>query len=161
LIEQKKASISIEKLPVISAIPQQMTQLFGNLIGNSLKFSRKDVKPKIEITATEIMIGENNADLKLTPGSYWKIQVKDNGIGFKKEYSDQIFSIFQRLHNKSEYEGTGIGLAMCKKIALNHNGNISSGESSEEGAVFKYIYQLINLAATRTPAAFQCASSLS
>ncbi len=67
---------------------------------------------------------------------YYKIQITDNGIGFKKEYANQIFNIFQRLHRKSEYAGTGIGLAMCKKIALNHHGDINAAGSNETGAVF-------------------------
>ncbi len=67
---------------------------------------------------------------------YYRIRFADNGIGFKKEYAEQIFKIFQRLHRKSDYEGTGIGLAMCKKIAMNHRGDIDASESSEMGAIF-------------------------
>jgi PAS domain S-box-containing protein len=134
LIDQKKATIQCETLPTIEAIPLQMAQLFGNLISNALKFARIDLRPVISITYASFPIEENPLlDATL---DYIKIQVADNGIGFKKEYAGQIFKIFQRLHRKSDYEGTGIGLAMCKKIALNHHGDINASQSSESGAVF-------------------------
>jgi signal transduction histidine kinase len=142
LIEEKDAAIQSNKLPIITAIPLQMSQLFGNIIGNSLKFVRKDVKPIIKITASkldvkmvEYLFLDNTLD-------YYKIEFADNGIGFKEEYAEQIFNIFQRLHRKSEFEGTGIGLAMCKKIALNHHGNMCATGSSENGAVFNVILPL-------------------
>ncbi len=144
LIEQKQAKITIEDLPVISAIPLQMTQLFGNLIGNALKFTRPDTTPKIEITVSETSLeDEKTARLEL-PGKYYKIKIKDNGIGFKQEHSEQIFNIFQRLHNKSEYEGTGIGLALCKKIVYHHNGDIYASETGETGAVFYILLPVIS-----------------
>ncbi len=136
LIEQKQASIITNHLPVLKAIPLQMAQLFGNLIGNALKFSRKDQPPVIKIIAENTKSQEiDNLKLYKKP-AYYKIQIKDNGIGFKNENAEQIFSIFQRLHRKSEYEGTGIGLALCKKIVLNHQGNVNANGSSENGAVF-------------------------
>ena len=140
LIEEKGATIILnESLPTLQAIPLQMSQLFGNLIGNALKFARKDVKPVIKINTTTL----NAEDVKcfsLNPTlDYYKIQIADNGVGFKPEYAEQIFNIFQRLHRKSEFEGTGIGLAMCKKIAINHQGNICATGSSENGAVFNVI----------------------
>jgi hypothetical protein len=138
LIEQTQASVKIPELPVIKAIPLQMTQLFGNLIGNSLKFTRPGTKPEIEISVSETSVDSEKERPEL-PGKYYKIQVKDNGIGFKKEHSEQIFSIFQRLHTKSEYEGTGIGLALCKKIAVNHGGDIYAGEGTESGAIFNIL----------------------
>jgi len=142
LIEQKEAIIKSDKLPVIEAIPLQMSQLIGNLISNSLKFARKDTKPVITITVQQLPPDEITA-YSLDPSvNYTGIQFKDNGIGFKEEYADKIFSIFQRLHGKSEYEGTGIGLAMCKKIALNHNGELNARGSSDNGAVFNIILPL-------------------
>jgi PAS domain S-box-containing protein len=143
LIEQKEASFIIDDLPPIEAIPIQMTQLFGNLIGNSLKFSRSDVKPIIKISSS-IVLGKELEGLNLDGSKkYLKIKFEDNGIGIKKEFAVQIFNIFQRLHRKTDYEGTGIGLAMCKKIALNHNGDLNASESSENGAIFT-IYLPIN-----------------
>ncbi len=136
LIEQKEATIQCTDLPIVEAIPLQMSQLFGNLVGNALKFARKEVAPVITITASKLSKEElykSSLDQDL---DYYKIQITDNGIGFKKEYANQIFNIFQRLHRKSEYAGTGIGLAMCKKIALNHHGDINAAGSNETGAVF-------------------------
>lgn len=136
LIEQKSAGLNYTNLPVIEAIPLQMSQLFGNLLGNSLKYSRKNTAPVINITSKKTDPVEIKK-MSLNPEKeYVTIQITDNGIGFKQEHAEQIFSIFQRLHKKSEFEGTGIGLAMCKKIALNHHGHIDAAGSSEEGAVF-------------------------
>ena len=136
LIEQKGAIIHCRDLPTLEAIPLQMSQLFGNIVGNALKFTRKNVKPVITITATKSSKEESHYLPFVKDSEYYKIQFSDNGIGFKKEYAEQIFNIFQRLHRKSEYEGTGIGLAMCKKIALNHHGDLNAIGSSEDGAVF-------------------------
>ena len=136
LIEQKNAEINFSGLPEITAIPLQMSQLFGNLVGNALKFGRKDRRPRIEIVAGEAL-PETIRELRLNPSQkYTWVRFSDNGIGFKPEFADKIFHIFQRLHRKSEYEGTGIGLAMCKKIVLNHQGAINADGSSENGAIF-------------------------
>ncbi|WP_181369462.1 PAS domain-containing protein [Flavobacterium album] len=138
LIEQKGALITFEDLPVIEAIPLQMSQLFGNLISNSLKFARTDIQPTINISAT-VMTAAEKAKNDFQQEVYYKITFRDNGIGFREEYADKIFNIFQRLHGKSEYEGTGIGLAMCRKIAVNHNGGLNAHGSSENGAVFNLL----------------------
>jgi PAS domain S-box-containing protein len=138
-IEQTGTIIHSGALPVIEAIPTQMIQLFGNLVGNSLKFSKQDVPPVISITSQQPTEAElQNSGLN-TEVTYVKIEFSDNGIGINPGYSEQIFQIFQRLHRKSEYAGTGIGLAMCRKIAVNHNGAIHAGKSSEKGAVFTII----------------------
>jgi len=142
LIEQKGATIHSDDLPTIEAIPLQMAQLFGNIVGNALKFVRQDVKPVITITSTKLTKEELKSLTLTQEMEYYKIQVRDNGIGFKKEYAEQIFNIFQRLHRKSEYDGTGIGLAMCKKIVLNHHGELNATGSSEKGAVFNVILPL-------------------
>jgi signal transduction histidine kinase len=140
LIEQKQATIEFNGLPQIKAIPLQMSQLFGNLISNSLKFSKADVKPHVNIKARILSPEEISTHGTLSKETtYYDIEIRDNGIGFKQEHADQIFNIFQRLHGKSEYAGTGIGLAMCKKIAQNHHGIIYATGSSEEGAVINVI----------------------
>ena len=139
LIEEKKAQIHFEKLPTIKAIPLQMTQLFGNLIGNSLKYSKKDVPPIITITASELDVSNSRAYNIDHSMVYFNIQFKDNGIGFDPAYNENIFHIFKRLHGKLEYEGTGIGLAICKKIVLNHHGDINALGSSKDGAIFNVI----------------------
>ncbi|MEO6038200.1 MAG: ATP-binding protein [Saprospiraceae bacterium] len=135
-----------DHLPVIDAISLQMTQLFSNIIGNALKFSRNDRRPVITISAIGLT-EEEKQGATLDPAlEYIKIKFEDNGIGFKEEYEDKIFNIFQRLHRKSEYAGTGIGLAMCKKIALNHHGDLHARGSSENGAVFNVILPIKQLA---------------
>lgn len=139
LIEQKGASVQYEKLPEVEAIPLQMSQLFGNIISNSLKFARLDTPLQIAISVNPLSADDREMLLLEPSLEYFNISVRDNGIGFKPEYAEQIFNIFQRLHGKSEYEGTGIGLAMCKKIALNHHGQLNASGSSENGAVFNII----------------------
>lgn len=133
-IENKSASITYNDLPVIDAIPRQMSQLFNNLISNSLKYNRPDVKPEISVVATFLPKGEDKRMDKQT--DYYKIEFKDNGIGFNQEYAGKIFDIFQRLHAKSEYSGTGIGLSICKKIVQNHKGHIEVMSSEDTGTVF-------------------------
>jgi len=139
LIEQKGALVTFGNLPVIEAIPLQMSQLFGNLISNSLKFARTDKQPTIHIAAEIVSKSEAEENGLRADNLNYKIIFTDNGIGFREEYAEKIFNIFQRLHGKSEYEGTGIGLAMCKKIALNHNGDLNAYGSSENGAIFNFL----------------------
>ncbi len=126
LIGQKGARLYYENLPTIDAIPLQMTQLFSNLISNALKYTHPDKAPLISITAS-------------TQGDQVHIEVRDNGIGFEQQYAERIFSIFQRLHRKTEYSGTGIGLAMCKKIAQNHQGEIYATGEPGQGSVFHVV----------------------
>lgn len=123
LIEQKQARISAGDLPILIAIPLQMQQLFGNLISNALKYSKADTAPVIDITAAP-------------EGPLWHIRITDNGIGFAPEHAQQIFSIFQRLHGKTDYSGTGIGLAICQKITQSHHGRIYATSEPGKGATF-------------------------
>ncbi|PBJ05432.1 ATP-binding protein [Flavobacterium sp. ACN6] len=137
LIEQKNAKLVIGDLPVIKANAVQMSQLFRNLIGNALKFSQTDKEPIITISAVEAALSDlDKLQIFKTNRKYYKIEVRDNGIGFEPEYVDRIFQIFQRLHSKSQYEGTGIGLAMCRKIVQNHGGDIYAESQLGQGAVF-------------------------
>lgn len=140
VIEQKKATISHDYLPTIDAVPLQIEQLFHNLISNSLKYSKDGIPVAIDIRASHPSAEE--LEKASIPGNkkYVKLTFRDNGIGFSNQYAEQIFEIFQRLHGKSEYAGTGIGLAMCRKIAQNHNGAISA--ASDNGAVFTVILPL-------------------
>ncbi|HYG01046.1 MAG TPA: PAS domain-containing protein, partial [Chryseosolibacter sp.] len=138
-IEEKEASIYSDALPRVSGIPVQISQLFSNLISNALKFVA-DKKPVIKIELSEI----NGKDLpnkrSLDPDrQYYDIAFTDNGIGFNQNNADQIFDIFQRLHSKNEYLGTGIGLAMCKKICENHGGIIYAESALGYGATFHVI----------------------
>ncbi|MBC9913403.1 PAS domain S-box protein [Chitinophaga varians] len=139
-VGQKKASVTIDPLPVIPAIPLQMNQLLYNLLGNALKFTAEDRDPEIHVSARLL----TPADFTVYPEldinrSYYEISVKDNGIGFNQVYEDKIFQIFQRLNNRAAYEGTGIGLALCNKIAINHKGCIRALGVPGEGAVFNVV----------------------
>ncbi|WP_343692598.1 ATP-binding protein [Chitinophaga sp.] len=133
LIEQKGALIQCDALPVVKGIPLQLQQLFTNLIGNSLKFSDKDPLIKISVAAVseEDVPGELSKEQE-----YIKLTFQDNGIGFEQQFSDRIFTIFQRLNDKKTYAGTGIGLALCKKIVENHHGLIQAEGELQKGATF-------------------------
>jgi len=135
-VTDKNASIIIESLPPLIVNPGLMRPLFSNLVGNALKYSRKEVSPVIKIYS-EISTGgiEDNGSTA-TQNKYCRIYVEDNGIGFDQKYAEQIFDMFRRLHPTAEYEGTGIGLALCKKIVEKHHGFISARGRSGEGAVF-------------------------
>lgn len=140
LIAQKGAVIHHDPLPVIKAVPLQMNQLFYNLLGNALKFSKITVPPVIEISC-RLMKPEEMMDY---PGlsrdrEYIEMVWKDNGIGFDPKYAKQIFKIFQRLNASEHFEGTGIGLALCQKIVLNHKGEISADSEKNFGTLFKII----------------------
>ncbi len=136
-IEQKQAVIKCDNLPTIQAIPLQMAQLFGNLLSNSLKYAKPDVPPLITISCHPLTKEQVATYFKVELQSiYFKIEFVDNGIGFQQEYADRIFNIFQRLHGKTEFAGTGIGLALCKKIAQNHHGDIFASGQPGIGAVF-------------------------
>jgi signal transduction histidine kinase len=132
-ITEKNVVVEYAVLPVINAIPEQMEQLFINLIGNAIKYSKANTQPVIKITAQSLLSGEKGNPLALKA---YKIDFSDNGIGFDEKYLDKIFQIFQRLHNKDAYSGTGIGLAICKKIAENHHGTIMAKSTPGNGAIF-------------------------
>ncbi|WET03397.1 PAS domain S-box protein [Flavobacterium sp. YJ01] len=139
VIEQKNAQVSIGQLPLVQAIPLQMSQLFGNLLSNALKYTKPGNRPEISINAQpvpEAQLRLHALDLELP---YIKIEVRDNGIGFSQQYAEQIFNIFQRLHGNDQYSGTGIGLAMCRKIMQNHNGEITAASQEGSGTVFTII----------------------
>jgi len=138
-IEQKKVTITCARLPTLHVIPFQIQQLFTNLMGNSIKYSRSDVPLRIVIESE--MLSENELPgLKIgAKKKFYKITVTDNGIGFEQQYAEHIFTLFQRLHHDDEYEGTGIGLAICKKIAENHGGFIAAEGRPGKGSTF-FIY---------------------
>ncbi|GAB4303712.1 MAG: hypothetical protein Fur0025_45100 [Oscillatoriaceae cyanobacterium] len=123
-IERTQGRVTVGELPTIEADSSQIRQLFQNLIGNALKFHREGVPPEIEVSAQVNMEG------------YCEIRVADNGIGFEQKYVDRIFTVFQRLHSRSEYEGTGIGLAICRKIVERHHGIITATGSLGKGSTF-------------------------
>jgi PAS domain S-box-containing protein len=138
LIVQKNAKVQTEALPTIEAIPLQMTQLFYNLFNNSLKFAKDGQPLHINISCRYLQSGERKHSLKKQQ-RYYEIVMSDNGIGFSKEHSEQIFGLFKRLNNRQLYSGSGIGLALCRKVVENHNGEIFATGKENEGAQF-YIY---------------------
>lgn len=149
-IIQSGAQVQIDQLPVIDAIPSQMGQLFQNLISNAIKFRKEDVAPVVRLTC-QVINGQQLAArlegkniLALKPNHGWEreqfvlLQLTDNGVGFDNSYAEKIFEIFQRLHGKS-VSGTGIGLAICKKIVDNHHGYIEAEGKPNEGARFTIV----------------------
>jgi PAS domain S-box-containing protein len=136
-IEQAGGRVEIEQLPTIDADPMQMRQLLQNLIGNSLKYFRAGVPPVVRISSRKR--DSRPTDSQGDTGQlrqFCEILVTDNGIGFDEKYLDRIFTVFQRLHKKGEYEGTGIGLAICRKIVDRHSGTITARSSPGQGATF-------------------------
>ena len=143
-IKEKGARLEVGPLPKADVIPGQMRQVFQNLLSNALKFSRQDIPPVIEIWAERV------AEMKLdsTPesdGPFVRIYIRDNGIGFTEIYLDRIFTIFQRLHSRHEYEGTGIGLALVKKIVDRHNGVLGAQSAEGAGSTFTLVLPLIQV----------------
>lgn len=141
LIESKNATIVSNNLPTIKGIPTQLRQVFQNLIGNSLKFIKEDTQPLIEVSS-EIIETRSFDSVINDSGAYCRITVKDNGIGFDDQYLNKIFMIFQSLSDRKIYEGTGIGLAIAKKIIEKHNGLITAKSAVGEGATFIMVLPL-------------------
>lgn len=135
-IEDKKAIINFVELPIINGVRFQMQQLFSNLLSNSLKYSKKDVSPVIDINCSKVIAKTEDFLKDKSTKEYYRISIKDNGIGFEQEQSKKIFQLFNRLHGKTEYHGTGVGLAICEKIAENHKGFIFANSKVNEGAIF-------------------------
>jgi len=132
-IEQQRATIEVDALPITAADPVQMRQLFQNLIGNALKFHKADTMPMIKISSTVEDTGE---DREVTTYPRYLIFVTDNGIGFEEKYADRIFQPFQRLHGFQQYEGTGMGLTICRRIVERHGGTIQAKGELGVGATF-------------------------
>ena len=158
-ITKSNAKIEVDYLPEIEANPSQLGQLFQNLIANAIKFTRPDVQPVVKVYAEIITATSLPSLFYNNPGynfsvvgnpaykeseRFAKISVEDNGVGFDEVYLDKIFLIFQRLHDKSAYEGTGIGLAVCKKIAELHNGYITAQSQLGKGTTFVIVLPLFH-----------------
>jgi light-regulated signal transduction histidine kinase (bacteriophytochrome) len=141
LMEEKKAQVMVNELPIIKGYSRQLQQLFHNLIGNALKYSRQDQPPVVTISS-QVVSGQA-FPAKILPDQaeqrFHLIEVKDNGIGFEPEYAERIFGMFQRLHGKAEYPGTGVGLSIARKVVDNHDGYIWAESQPGEGATFKVL----------------------
>jgi len=141
-VNDKNGIISIGPMPTLHAIPFQIRQLFNNLVSNALKFAKEDVAPTITIVSEKVL-GTDIDNPNVQPEKeYLHVSVSDNGIGFSPQYASRIFEVFQRLHGKTEYEGTGIGLAICMKIAENHKAILNASSQPGEGAVFNIYFPL-------------------
>ncbi|PWB21839.1 PAS domain-containing sensor histidine kinase [Flavobacterium sp. HTF] len=136
-IEETNAIVNFHPLGEITVIPFQFRQLLHNLIGNALKFSKKDEAPYIEITAKRVLGSDLGIRVNYPERIYYCLKIADNGIGFDAEYSERIFEVFQRLNTESEFSGTGIGLAIVKKIVENHKGIITAHSEKGKGATFE------------------------
>jgi light-regulated signal transduction histidine kinase (bacteriophytochrome) len=132
-LKGKNAHVELTTLPKLRVNPGLMKPLFQNLIGNAMKYSKKDLAPRIKIMADVTTKDRLNGQ---TSKHYCRIFIEDNGIGFDQRYAEEIFGMFKRLHRNSEFEGTGIGLALCKKIVEQHNGFISARSKVGEGSTF-------------------------
>jgi PAS domain S-box-containing protein len=139
-IEETKTTIRRSgTFPSVEAVPSEMMQLFGNIMSNAIKFSKNSAAPEIQVHGARITSSERTALGLPDHGTFHKIEIQDNGIGFDPEYSEKIFQIFQRLNGKAEYPGSGIGLAICKKIVEKHNGLIFAKSVPDQGATFTVI----------------------
>lgn len=135
-VQEKRAKFNIKQLPSLDVNPGLMRPLFSNLISNALKYCKKDIDPVIEIYA-EQQTGDGKDGMNGSRNrKFWRIFVEDNGIGFDQKYAEQIFDMFVRLHGNSDYEGTGIGLALCKQIVEKHQGYISALSRENAGSTF-------------------------
>ena len=143
VMEENKATVIVSALPVVHAVPYQMTQLFSNLILNAIKYRKPEVDPYITVSTQLIDSKELPVSTTTKFNKFWQIQVADNGIGFDPVYGERIFELFQRLHARNQYEGTGIGLAICRKIVQTHGGYITAEGKAGVGAVFNIYLPLI------------------
>jgi signal transduction histidine kinase len=135
IVAGTQARVEIGSLPRIEADPVQMRQLFQNLVANALKYRAPDTSPRVTIDAEYL----DHRDRVVVPGpaaSLARIRVTDNGIGFEPEYAERIFELFQRLHGRDQYDGTGIGLGMCRRIVTRHGGTITAEGLPGDGATF-------------------------
>jgi len=145
-IQEKQATIVIEELPKINGNRQQLRQLFQNLVSNSIKYAKPNVPPRITVSSKRVTVKDSGIAAVLKAGNelYNLIEVKDNGIGFEQEYSEKIFKVFQRLHGRSEYSGTGVGLAIVRKVVEYHGGYITAEGEPNKGATFKIFLPVVS-----------------
>ena len=138
-VDKSNAKIQVGELPVVWAIPSLMKQLFHNLVSNAVKFRKKGIDPIIHIEAKKVYGSDHSRAVNSNGHKYHKVSISDNGIGFDPKYSDEIFMVFKRLNSYHEYEGTGVGLSICKKIIEKHNGSIIAQSEPGKGSTFSFV----------------------
>ena len=143
-LEETDAVFEVALLPVLNVIPHQINQLFTNILINALKYRKPGIRPLIKINAGIVSLPETEVNSSVSGDNYWKISISDNGIGFEQKYEDKIFELFQRLHTNAEFEGTGVGLAICKKIVQTHNGFIKAIGEPGTGSTFNVYLPIKN-----------------
>jgi signal transduction histidine kinase len=138
-IEKNGARVEVGELPSINGDPTQMRQLMQNLLSNALKFQPAGKQPVVTISS-RIISGATGSETAAAPdvNPLWEVSVRDNGIGFDEKHLEKIFAVFQRLHGRTEYEGTGIGLAVCRRILERHGGSITAHSQPGTGATFVF-----------------------
>jgi light-regulated signal transduction histidine kinase (bacteriophytochrome) len=143
-ITESRAAIHLNNFCPVKGDKRQLRQLFHNLIGNSLKYCKMDEAPAVRINCNIITPADAlpSSLPQSRDGNYCLVEIIDNGIGFEQQYAEKIFQVFQRLHGRSEYPGTGVGLAIVKKVVTNHNGYISAEAEPEKGATFRVLLPL-------------------
>jgi signal transduction histidine kinase len=139
-IQEREAKIIVPDLPVVRGNGRQFEQVFQNLIGNSLKYSRPGLKPHIEIMYKQIAGSDVVPEIPVELSQrYHFIEISDNGIGFEQVHADRIFKIFTRLHSKEDYKGSGVGLSIVRKVIESHSGFVWATSEPEAGSSFKFI----------------------
>jgi light-regulated signal transduction histidine kinase (bacteriophytochrome) len=151
-IERVHGQVVVGKLPTIQAEPLQIRMLLQNLIANALKFHRPDEPPLVKVDARYVLPRDQRQSRKSLAEEKCRITVEDNGIGFDQQYAERIFGIFQRLHPRDVYEGTGIGLAICRRIVEYHGGQISAQGTPGKGAIFEVLLPVAQAKKKRTEA---------
>jgi light-regulated signal transduction histidine kinase (bacteriophytochrome) len=144
VVAEKKAMVHVNPLPAVEANSPQMRQVFQNILFNALKFSTPGVSPIVSISGTRVSKKSFDSD-PAEDGPYVLISVKDNGIGFNEKYANNIFTLFERLNSKNDYEGTGIGLAITKKIIEKYNGLITARSKEGQGSNFMFLLPVSHL----------------
>lgn len=142
LIEETGAVVRVNSLPTVQGDPSQLGQLFQNLLSNALKFRQEGTSPQILISCESVVATDLPASIRPTrpAAAYYRIDVSDNGIGFDEKYLNRIFQVFQRLNGRNQYAGTGVGLAICEKVAANHGGAITARSQPDQGATFSVYF---------------------
>jgi signal transduction histidine kinase len=142
-IKQSGTEIIIEKLPAITGSDNQIFYLFKNLLNNAIKFQEQGNQPVVKIKAEQIESSEVNNGKAIEATDYFRVSFTDNGLGFETKYAKKIFQVFQRLHGNKEFEGTGMGLAICRKIMENHGGFIAVESEPGKGSVFSCYFPVL------------------